>query len=148
MNLEQQYTKLKDYLVKHRLKSTRQRDVIVRAFLESGHEHFRIEDLHAQVKRLDPKIGYATVYRTLVLLRDAGLALQRHFGDGHARFEQASDIHHDHLICTECGKIVEFINDQIEGLQEQVARQYDFHMIRHKMELYGVCADCRHSRRQ
>ena len=91
----------------------------------------------------EPRIGYATVYRTLKLLKECGLAYERHFGDGVSRYEVAwDDEHHDHLICIDCGKIVEFEDEGIEKLQHDVAAKHGFTLVRHRLELYGMCPDC------
>ena len=96
---------------------------------------------------MNPRVGYATVYRTVRLLRESGLAAERHFHDGEARFENVEEQHHhDHLICERCGRIVEFANDEIEALQERVAHELGFVISRHKMELYGICGACRTGR--
>lgn len=135
--------KLDSYLSRHHLKSTKQRDVIVEAFFASSGRHMTIEDLLKDVRKKNEAIGYATVYRTLNLLVAAGVAHQRHFHDGQSRFEIVSAHHHDHLICTQCGEIVEFENDAIERLQDEVARKHKFTLTGHKLELYGVCQNCR-----
>jgi len=129
-----------DYVRKHGLKSTQQRDVIVELFLRSS-GHVSIDDLLGKVRRKSPKVGYATVYRTMKLLTDAGIAAARQFGDGQTRFEVSSgDDHHDHLICNQCGLILEFENDAIEKLQEEMAESLGgFKLVRHKLELYGIC---------
>lgn len=126
------------FLQKNHLKTTQQREVIVDYFLRA-HDHVSIDELLARVRRRHPKVGYATVYRTLKLLVDSGLASQRQFGDGQARFEVAG-AHHDHLICARCGLILEFEDDEIEELQERIAtRLGGFKVLRHKHELYGIC---------
>ena len=102
-----------------------------------------VEALYNEVKEVNPRIGYATVYRTMKLLTECGLAVERHFRDGEARYERAEEAHHDHLICESCGKIVEFEEEQIEKLQREVARRSGFELRGHKMELYGLCRDCR-----
>jgi len=95
------------------------------------------------VRQKHPRIGYATVYRTLKLLAECGLAEQRHFGDGQTRYEQSdSREHHDHLICTECGAILEFEDPGIERLQLKVAKEHNFTIQRHRLEIYGQCAKC------
>ena len=135
--------KLGDYMDKKGLRSTAQRRMITDTFFQS-HGHLSIEDLLERVRDQDPKVGYATVYRTLKLLKDCGLAYERNFGDGVSRYEVAfEDEHHDHLICLECNKIVEFEDEQIERLQAELARHHGFELRRHKHELYGICADCR-----
>jgi len=125
------------------LKSTRQREVILEEFLGVG-SHLSTEELYLRLRSKNPRIGYATVHRTLKLFAECGIAEQRHFGDGQARYE-ASDLdeHHDHLICISCGKIVEFEDSRIEQLQEEVARQHGFSIERHRLELYGCCESCR-----
>lgn len=130
-----------DYVQKQKLKSTQQRDVIVDQFLRST-GHISIEDLLARVRKKAPKVGYATVYRTLKLLADAGIAAARQFGDGQTRYEVMGEGHghHDHLICVSCGLILEFENDTIEQLQDEMAdRLGGFQLVRHKLELYGLC---------
>ncbi len=136
------YAKLNSYLAKHRLKSTKQRDVIVDTFVSLRGKHIKIEELLDAVRKKKPEVGYATVYRTLKLLVDAGIANQSHFNDGQSRFELESKHHHDHLICTACGKIYEFENDTIEKEQHLIAKKFKFKLTGHKMELYGVCAGC------
>jgi Fur family ferric uptake transcriptional regulator len=134
--------KLGAYLAKNRLKSTSQRDAIVEAFLRMNGKHVTIEELWHSVRKKNPAVGYATVYRTLMLLVDAGIVTQRHFQDGQSQFEFADEHHHDHLICTECGKIVEFENEAIEKMQESIAAEFKFSLSGHRMELYGTCASC------
>jgi len=121
------------------LKSTAQRDDIAKVFFGAG-EHLSVEELHAAVKKVNPRVGYATVYRTLKLLTDCGLAAARHFDDGQTRYEVADEHHHDHLICLQCGLILEFENDEIEELQEKMAAELGgFRVLRHKHELYCLC---------
>ena len=130
-----------DYIVQKGLKSTRQRDLIVEEFFKK-HQHLTAEELWGRVREMDPKVGYATVYRTLKLLSECGLALKREFGGGHARYEHVTDHHHDHLICLGCHNIVEFENEAIEKLQEKVCKKNNFKLVHHKMELYGYCQKC------
>jgi len=93
---------------------------------------------------VNPRVGYATVYRTMKLLKECGLAAERHFADGQARFENLeAERHHDHIICERCGRIVEFVHPQIEQLQEKVAQRFGFVATMHKMEIYGICQECR-----
>jgi Fur family ferric uptake transcriptional regulator len=133
---------LSRYMAEHGLKSTRQRSLIIDTFFAlSG--HLSVEELWAKVREHDPRVSVATVYRTMKLLHECGLAHARNFGDGQTRYEAAvGRHHHDHLICTRCGTIVEFENDRIEALQDKVARQHGFQVTSHKMELYGFCESC------
>ena len=131
------------YMVEHGLRATEQRRLIIDAFMASE-PHVSIDELLAQVRRKDSRIGYATVYRTLKMLAECGIAHERHFDDGFARYELAnSRSHHDHLICTVCGKIVEFQEPDIEKLQAVVAERHGFNVTHHRHELYGLCAGCR-----
>lgn len=123
------------------LKSTKQRSTIVNVFFNMK-GHISVEELLRQVKAVNPKIGYATVYRTLHLLVESGLVEERRFGDGLARYEGHSQVeHHDHMICQDCGKIFEFYNPELEALQEKLAEQHNFVIHRHRLELYGKCRD-------
>jgi Fur family ferric uptake transcriptional regulator len=132
--------RLNRYLGERGLRSTRQRDLIIEAFFKA-HRHVNAEELHRVVRKKDPHIGVATVYRTLRLLTESGVATARYFGDGQALYEVA-DQHHDHLICTRCGAIIEFENETIEKLQLDVARRHGFTISHHKLELYGHCERC------
>jgi Fur family ferric uptake transcriptional regulator len=131
------------------LKTTRQRSTIVQVFFRMR-GHISVEELLREVKQVNPKIGYATVYRTLHLLVESGLVEERRFGDGLARYEGRSEVeHHDHMICLECGQIFEFFNPRLEALQEKLAEENNFKIYRHRLELYGVCKDtesCRHQK--
>ncbi len=139
---------LSEYLSGQGLKATRQRDQILRIFAEAG-RHLSAEDLYLLVKKTAPGTGYATVYRTLKLLTEAGLADERRFDDGVTRYEfKATDGHHDHLICTGCGRIIEFENRQIEELQQHVAKKNQFLVQSHRLELYGFCDRCQDKKRR
>lgn len=141
--MPQKHHQFQQYLIRSGLKATRQRQLIARAFFATN-THISAEALYRRVSGRDPRIGLVTVYRTLKLLKEAGLAHERQFGEGRALFEHASsERHHDHMICTDCGKITEFENCKIEALQEQVARRFAFTLQYHKLELYGLCRDCR-----
>lgn len=131
-----------DYIVRQGLKSTRQRDIILDFFL-SSERHMSIEELYLKLRNKHPNIGYATVYRTLKLFAEAGIANEIHFGDGQTRYEHVNEgEHHDHLVCTRCGAITEFENESIEKLQDEVAASHGFLIERHKLELYGQCTKC------
>ncbi len=133
---------LKEHLARHQLKLTRQREHILEAFLRM--EHVTAEQMYRQLARKDPHIGLATIYRTLNLFCEAGFAQARHFGSQTQYDNVSHKGHHDHLICTSCGKIVEFENCDIEELQQEVAKKNGFSIQTHKLELYGLCPLCRH----
>jgi Fur family ferric uptake transcriptional regulator len=141
-NLEHFRALLHEHMAKRRLRSTDQRKLIVETFFLSPN-HVSIEELLSQVREQDPRVGYATVYRTLKLLTECGVAFERKFGDGLTRYELADEAsHHDHLICLECGKIIEFEEPKIEELQERIAARHGFLVKSHKHELYGTCPEC------
>ena len=129
------------YLEEHNLKHTKQREAILEVFL-SVEGHITGEKLYQKVREAHPQIGYTTVYRTMKLLCDAGLANEHQFDDGVTRYEIEHE-HHDHLVCTRCGKIIEFECRSIEATQNRIAGEHDFVVLRHRHELYGHCADCR-----
>lgn len=128
-------------LREHGLKLTHQRELIAELFLDQ--DHITVDELYQRVAKKDSSIGIITVYRTLKLLCQWELAQERHFGKGKTIYDNVAwKSHHDHLICTKCGRIIEFENFQIEKFQEQVAREHDFRITFHKLELYGICKTC------
>ena len=133
---------LEQHVTDRGLRMTRQRRTIAEVVLrEDG--HLNIDELYSAVRKVDKGIGYATLYRTLKLLTECGLVVSSHFGDGAMRFESAVNrTHHDHLVCVECGNIIEFENEQIEALQEEVCRSNNFKVTHHSLEIYGHCANC------
>ena len=141
-NLDHYRDMLTDHMNRRGLRSTDQRKLIVETFFKAAH-HISIEELLAEVRQQDQRVGYATVYRTLKLLTECGVAFERKFGDGLTRYELADEAsHHDHLICTSCAKIIEFEEPKIEELQEKIAARYGFELLNHKHEMYGTCAEC------
>ena len=140
--VEQRMAEFHRRLKERGLKSTGQRDDIARVFFAMG-RHISAEELYAEVKKVNPHVGYATIYRTLRLLKECDLVYERHFEEGQARYEVAGDHHHDHFICERCGRIIEFENETIEELQQTVARELGVTLSHHKMELYGLCPECR-----
>jgi len=132
-----------EYLVKHGLRMTPQRRVILEIFLEHG-GHLASEELYDRVRQVDPAIGQATVYRTVKLLADSGLAKTVRFDDGVTRYEpKHGREHHDHLICERCRHTEEILDERIEELQEKLAQKMGFVLTGHKMHLYGICSKCR-----
>ncbi len=129
------------YLEQHNLKHTKQRDIILTAFLEAK-GHVTSDQLYQSVRETNPTIGYTTVYRTMKLLCEAGLAEEHQFDDGVTRYEIEHE-HHDHLVCTRCGKIIEFECRSIESTQDRIAAEHEFLVLRHRHELYGHCRECR-----
>jgi Fur family ferric uptake transcriptional regulator len=131
---------LKDYLQDKCLKWTSQREAIFEVFLATE-GHLTGEEIYRRVCGEHPHVGFSTVYRSLRLFVDAGVASERNFRDGVTRYEVRQP-HHDHLVCLGCGRIVEFENEAIEAQQEQVAATHGFRLTSHRHELYGHCQDC------
>ncbi|WP_339744546.1 Fur family transcriptional regulator [uncultured Maricaulis sp.] len=119
------------------LRMTDQRRVIARV-LSSSQDHPDAEELHRRAVAEDPRISLATVYRTVRLFEDAGIIERHDFRDGRSRYEEVGDEHHDHLIDLKSGEVIEFVNEEIERLQEAVARKLGYKLVDHRMELYGV----------
>ena len=134
------------YLAKNGMKLTSRRRLILTEFYKAE-EHLSAEELYQKLRGLDPSIGQATVYRSLRLMRDAGLARELHFGGDVTRFEpHLETAHHDHLICEECGKTVPVLDEGIELLQANLAALHGFKPTKHRMYLYGICPACQGSR--
>ena len=131
------------YLKSKSRKQSRQRTQILELFLKSP-RHLTANELSLQVRKYNPAIGFATVYRTLKLLCESGLCREMLLEDGITRYErQRGHEHHDHLVCTKCGRMVEVIDQTIECHQERLFKKYGFHPQRHRMELYGLCKKCK-----
>ena len=134
---------LEGYIADNNLKITKQRRTVLKGFLECKN-HVSVEELYQIVLKTEPKIGLATVYRTLALLTKSGLASEMDFGDGQKRYESSYQTeHHDHMVCTGCGKIIEFNHPLIEKYQEEVANENKFEITSHKLDLFGLCQDCK-----
>ena len=119
------------------LRITDQRRVIARVLSEAT-DHPDVEKLHARAVAVDPRISIATVYRTVRLFEEAGILDKHDFGDGRSRYEAAPEAHHDHLIDVESGKVIEFVDPELESLQRQIAEKLGYRLVDHRMELYGV----------
>ena len=119
------------------LRITDQRRVIARVLSESQ-DHPDVESLHERASAIDPKISIATVYRTVRLFEEAGILDRHDFGDGRARYEAAPEAHHDHLIDVETGKVIEFVDPELEALQRRIAEKMGYRLVDHRMELFGV----------
>jgi Fur family transcriptional regulator, ferric uptake regulator len=133
---------LSAFIAKRGLKSTRQRQVILEAF-RAADGHLTMDELLARSRKSDPRVSPATVYRTLRLFSECGLARPQQFDGAPTTYELVSGReHHDHLVCTRCGDVVEFEHDRIEALQVSVARAHGFSVGSHRMELYGLCRRC------
>jgi Fur family ferric uptake transcriptional regulator len=125
------------------LKQTAQRDAILHTFLETR-DHLSTDELHRLVQKKDARIGYTTVYRTLKLLAECGLASEVAFHDGIARYEhQYNRRSHHHMVCTDCGSSVEFFSQEVGKLEQEIGRKYHYLTTRHTFQIYGVCEDCR-----
>jgi len=127
------------------LKMTGQRRVIARVLSESN-DHPDVEMLYQRAAIIDPNISIATVYRTVKLLEEAGITQRHDFGDGRARYEEATSEHHDHLIDLKSGKVIEFTNEAIEKLQHEIAKKLGYKLVDHRLELYAVPIDSDHKK--
>jgi Fur family ferric uptake transcriptional regulator len=119
------------------MRMTDQRRVIARV-LAAAKDHPDVEELHRRAVAVDPHISIATVYRTVRLLEDAGIIQRHDFLDGRSRYEEANDDHHDHLIDMKTGQVIEFVDEEIEHLQEKIAQRLGYDLVGHRLELYGV----------
>src|SRR5256714_11623385 len=137
-----------NHIQKAGLKRTAQRDLILDVFLRTE-RHLSSEDLYRLVQQEDSAIGQTTVYRTLKLLTEAGLAREVRFGDGRTHYEQNyKQQHHDHMICIECGEIIEFYSAELEAIQDAMAAKHGFEVKQHLLRILGVCANCRRERKK
>jgi Fur family transcriptional regulator, ferric uptake regulator len=145
-NLEEVKRPLQAFVKAKKLHESKVRDLVVDAFL-SAHDHMGLEDILEKVRVKNPSVGMTTVYRTMKLLEEAGLAQARDFGSGETLYEiSLGRPHHDHLVCETCGRIIEFVSEEIESQQEKVAAKHGFELRRHRHELFGVCDKCRRAR--
>ena len=140
MSGETKISGLEEACVAKGLRMTEQRRVIARV-LGAASDHPDVEELYRRSTAIDPKISIATVYRTVKLFEDAGVIARHDFGEGRSRYETLPDVHHDHLIDLRSGEVIEFRNDEIERLQQAIAKSYGFRLVDHRLELYGVPID-------
>ena len=122
------------------LRITEQRRIIAKV-LSEAEDHPDVEELHVRASAIDSGISIATVYRTVRLFEEAGILERHDFGDGRSRYETAPEIHHDHLINVESGKVIEFADPELEAMQRKIAERLGFRLVDHRMELYGVPLD-------
>jgi len=122
------------------MRMTEQRRVIARV-LSAATDHPDVDELHRRAHAVDPHISIATVYRTVRLFDDAGIIARHDFGDGRSRYEEAPGVHHDHLIDMKSGRVIEFVDEEIEALQTAIARRLGYTLVDHRLELYGVPVD-------
>ena len=128
---------LEELCVERGMRMTEQRRVIARV-LEASADHPDVEELYRRSSAVDARISISTVYRTVKLFEDAGIIERHDFRDGRSRYEEATDVHHDHLIDMKTGKVVEFVDEEIEALQEAIARKLGYKLVDHRLELYGM----------
>lgn len=122
------------------MRMTEQRRVIARV-VSGSHDHPDVEELHRRAVAVDPHISIATVYRTVRLFEEAGILERHDFRDGRSRYEEVPETHHDHLIDMKSGKVIEFVEPEIERLQHEIARKLGYKLVDHRLELYGVPLD-------
>ncbi len=139
--LEALRLRLREHVARNKLKTSTRRELILDT-LADVKRHVTADELLREVRERDPRIGAATVYRTLRVFQEGGIVAERRFEGGATRFELVSDEHHDHLICTACNLIVEFEDEAIERDQKRVAAAHGFTLREHRHELYGLCTAC------
>ncbi len=122
------------------MRMTDQRRVVARV-LSTSHDHPDVEELYRRAHAMDPHISIATVYRTVRLFEEAGIIERHDFRDGRSRYEETPDHHHDHLIDMRSGRVIEFVEPEIEALQESIARKLGYRLVDHRLELYGIPLD-------
>ena len=132
--------RLEKLCIEKGMRMTEQRRVIARVLSDSD-DHPDVEELHRRAHAVDRHISIATVYSTVRLFEEAGIIARHDFRDGRSRYEEASEVHHDHLIDMKTGKVVEFVDDEIEALQKTIARKLGYKLVDHRLELYGVPID-------
>lgn len=146
-NVRDAQTIFQNHLKRVGLKQTGQRDVILRAFLDTR-DHLSTDELYRLVKKRDERIGFTTVYRTLKLLAECGLASEVAFNDGITRYEhQYNRRNHHHMVCTECGSSVEFFSPEIERVEQEIGRKNRYLTTRHTFQIYGLCEPCQKKNR-
>jgi len=133
-------SRIEQACIKNGLKMTEQRRVIARV-LSDAEDHPDVEEVHRRANAVDSRISVATVYRTVRLFADEEIIERHDFGDGRARYEEATDDHHDHLINVKSGEVIEFHNEEIENLQEAIAKAHGMKLVGHRLELYCVAED-------
>lgn len=143
VNSEEVIAELKRIVKQKGLKYTEQREIVLDILINAT-DHLSAEDVYNQIKTKYPEsnIGIATVYRALGFLEEVNLITSIAFGSEGKKYESNAKSHHDHLICTTCGKIIEFLDDEIEKRQERIAKKNKFKITSHSMQLYGTCEDC------
>ncbi|NOX94342.1 MAG: transcriptional repressor [Alphaproteobacteria bacterium] len=132
--------RLEKICIEKGMRMTEQRRVIARV-LSVSTDHPDVEEIHRRSAEIDANISIATVYRTMRLFEESGVVERHEFQDGRSRYEEATDDHHDHLIDLRSGKVIEFMNEEIEALQRRIAEQHGYKLIDHRLELYGIPLD-------
>jgi Fur family ferric uptake transcriptional regulator len=137
---------LREHLSVRGLRNSERREFILESFLHAGGHH-DVEKLHARIRKERPEIGIATVYRAMKLFCEAGICGELRLDDGRVRYEPLrSENHHDHLVCTRCGKVVEVSSNELEKLQERIAEKQGFLLTGHRLNLFGLCPSCRNKK--
>ena len=143
MKYKKEIELFEDYIRSKNLRHSEQRIQVLDVFLKSE-KHLTADELYRMVKKKNPSIGTATVYRTLKVLRESGLCRELKLDDGTTRYEHLyGHKHHDHLVCTHCGNLVEVVDPEIEKMQIKLAKAHGFYIKSHKLEMYGICKRCR-----
>ena len=144
MTTNRDVEQIRDKLEEKGYRLTPQRQAVLETFLVNPDRHLSADDVYSIVKATNPEIGVATVYRTLELFRELHIISEQDFGQGMSRYECASDnSHHHHIVCLACGRVWEFNNATLERVERQLAKDHDFEVVGHNLQLFGYCKDCR-----
>ncbi len=140
--MREKITEIRESLRRKGYRLTPQREAIIKILLENPNQHLAAEDIYVMVRRAHPEIGMATVYRTLDLLSTEKVINQLNFEEGYSRYELESQTHHHHLICLKCGKIIEFNDNLLEQVEEEISKEHSFSIVGHLLKFYGYCSNC------
>jgi Fur family ferric uptake transcriptional regulator len=144
MTINRDVDQIRDKLEEKGYRLTPQRQAVLETFLANPDRHLSADDVYSIVKATNPEMGVATVYRTLELFRELHIISEQDFGQGMSRYECAcDDSHHHHIVCLKCGRVWEFSNATLERVERQLAKDYDFDVVGHNMQLFGYCKNCR-----
>ncbi|MFW5998196.1 MAG: Fur family transcriptional regulator [Halanaerobiaceae bacterium] len=135
--------KFKNRLSSHNYKLTKQREDVLKVFIENKNNHFSAEELFEEVKKINPDVGLATIYRSLELFSELGIIHELDFDKSYKRYElNIKDNHHHHLICLKCDKIIEFNDEVLEHFENSIENEYEFQVVSHRIKFYGLCQEC------
>ncbi|ACL69347.1 Fur family transcriptional regulator [Halothermothrix orenii] len=141
--MEKLIEKVTNILGSNNYKITSQRKDILKVLIKNKERHFSAEELYEEVKKINPDVGLATIYRNLEIFSELGITHQLDFDGNFKKYELSLERHHHHLICKNCGKIIEFNDDVLEDFEKDLEKHYNFKIVDHQIKFYGICQDCK-----